>query len=261
MSKKDNIINLEEYQFTNSPKFKSNELLEEAFEAETINKALKLAKQALEIYPNNLDAEAFIIENEKSLIKRLKKYDELLVKATKLLEEENMFDEENIGAFWGILETRPYMRIRYNRLLLLKELGRFTEVIKEGEDMIRLCSVENLGVRHILLGAYCILEKFEECEAFYKKCVDRSAYMTLPMAVMYFKKGDYKKSKQFLKKTDEENVFVLDFLLEGLEYETSETGYYSYGSEEEAFFILHDFLYLVASNPLFLEFVVNEYRK
>jgi len=37
--------------------------------------------------------------------------------------------------------------------------------------------------------------------------------MTFPMAIMYFKKGDYKKAKQYLKKTEENNQFIIDFLL------------------------------------------------
>ena len=43
----------------NSPKFKSNDLLEMAFDCDSESKAIKLAKQALEIYPDNIDAENF----------------------------------------------------------------------------------------------------------------------------------------------------------------------------------------------------------
>lgn len=70
MSKK-KVIDLEEYKFMNSPKYQSDELLEEAYECESMNKALKLAKQALEVYPDNIDAEIFIVEYEKNPIKKL----------------------------------------------------------------------------------------------------------------------------------------------------------------------------------------------
>ena len=104
------------------------------------------------------------------------------------------------------------MRIRYNRLLLLKDLGRYTEAAKDCEELLKLCDSDNLGVRYILMGVYCILEKFEECERLYDK-YGNSTYMTFPMAIMYFKKGDYKKAKQYLKKTEENNQFIIDFLL------------------------------------------------
>ena len=132
---KDNIIDLEEYKYFNSPKFKSDELLEEALESTSKNNAIKLAKQALEIYPDNIDAENLIAEYEENLIKKLKKYDVIIEKATKLLEAQNMFDKENIGEFWLILETRPYMRARHNRILVLMQLGRYTEAMKECEEL------------------------------------------------------------------------------------------------------------------------------
>ena len=161
---KNKVIDLEEYKYFNSPQFKSDELLEEALEANSKSKALKLAKQALDIYPNNIDAENLIVEYEENPIKKLKKLDIIIVKATKLLEEQNMFDKENIGDFWLILETRPYMRARHNKVVTLWELGRYSEARKECEELIQLCNSDNTGIRYILIGLYCILEKFEECE-------------------------------------------------------------------------------------------------
>ena len=261
--RENNIIGFEDYKYFNSPKFKSDELLDEALECTSKTKALKLAKEALEIYPDNIDAENLIAEYEEDLIKRLKKYDTVIEKATKLLEEQNMFDKENIGEFWLILETRPYMRARHNKILVLMQLGRYTESIKECEELLELCNNDNMGIRYILIGLYCMLEKFEECEKLYKKYKDESLFMLFTMSIMYFKKGDYKKAKQYLKKTEEENEFILDFLLEGIGECTMELGnnYYSYGSEEEAFFVINDLFYLLGSVPFFIEFIEKEYKK
>ena len=77
-------VKYEEYKYFNSPKFKSDELLEEVLEATSKNKALKLAKQALDIYPDNIDAENLIAEYEENPIK---KYDSIIERATKLVEE------------------------------------------------------------------------------------------------------------------------------------------------------------------------------
>lgn len=76
-----------------------------------------------------------------------------------------MFEQENIGHFWGMIETRPYMRARNRKITILMDLGRYTEAIKE-------------------------------CEKLYKKFNEYSAFMLFPMAIMYFKKGDYKKCMQ-----------------------------------------------------------------
>lgn len=261
--KKDNIIDMEEYKYFNSPEYKSDELLDAAFEATTKSKAIKLAKQALELNPNNIDAESLIAEYEENIIKKLKKYEAIVEKATKLLEEQEMFSEETIGVFWGIIETRPYMRARYNKILILKELGRYTEAIKECEELLKLCESDNMGVRYILMGLYCVLEKFDECVELFKKYDSDSCFMLFPMAILYFKKGDYKKAKQYLKKVEEQNEFVLDFLLdENGEYSNlSRPEYYSWGSEEEAFLVIYDLFYLLSSIPSFKTFIEEEYRK
>lgn len=248
---------------TKDNKFKSDELLDMAYEAESKKEALKYAKQALEAYPDNIDAESLIADFEENTIKRLKKYDAVVAKATKLLESDNMFDEENIGIFWGLLETRPYMRARHNRLLALMGLGRYTEAMKECEELLELCTNDNMGIRYLLAGIYAALEKFEECEKLYEKYGDESLHMLFPMAIMYFKKGDYKKAKQFLKMAEERNEFIIDFLLGGISEDIAEyhNNYYSHGSEEEAFLVLHDFIYLLMPVPAFMEFVINEYAK
>lgn len=260
---KNKVIDLEDYKFFNSPKFKSDELLEEAFECTSKNKAINLAKQALEIYPDNIDAESLIAEFEENPIKKLKKYNDIIEKATKILENQNMFDNENVGDFWLILETRPYMRARHNKILILIDLGRYTEAAKECEELLKLCNNDNMGIRYILIGLYCILEKFEECEKIYKKYKDQTLSMVFTMAIMNYKKGDYKKAKEYLKKVEEQNQFILEIFLNenGRFFKEPVNDYFSYGSEEEACFVINDLMYLLGSVPSFVVFIEKEYKR
>lgn len=92
-------LNNGEIEEDDDPKFKSDDLLEEAFSTNSKVKAIKLAKQALKIYPNNIDAESFIADFEENQIKRLKKYELIIEKAKKILEKDNIFDKDNIGHF------------------------------------------------------------------------------------------------------------------------------------------------------------------
>lgn len=48
-------------------------------------------------------------------------------------------DKENIGSFWLMVETRPYMRIKFAYAKFLKECGMLSTAISECEDMIKLC--------------------------------------------------------------------------------------------------------------------------
>ena len=101
----------------------SDDLLFEAYDEPIKTKAIKLAKQALELNPNNIDAENFITKHETNTIKRLKKYEETLNKEKANLEKENFFNKENVGIFWGLIETRPYMRTKH-KIFSGKDLGK-----------------------------------------------------------------------------------------------------------------------------------------
>ena len=92
------------------------------------------------------------------------------------------------------------------------ELQEKYDFIKECEEILNLCESDNVGIRYTLIGLYCTLEKFEECEKLYKKFKEYSAFMFFPMAIMYFKKGDYKKSKKFLKDVQEANPYIIKIL-------------------------------------------------
>ena len=67
-------------------------------------------------------------------------------------------DKENIGSFWLMVETRPYMRIKFAYAKFLKECGMLSTAISECEDMIKLCKNDHLGVRHTLMYLYAVTE-------------------------------------------------------------------------------------------------------
>ena len=255
-------LNNNEIKFDDNPKFQSDDLLEEAYNTPSKTKAIKLAKQALEINPENIDAKCFIAEFEENQIKKLSKMEDIIEKSTKLLEKDNMFDKENIGHFWGMIETRPYMRARSMKLNILMNLGRYTDAIKECEEMLKLCESDNLGIRYTLIGLYCTLEKFEECEKLYKKFNEYSAAMLFPMAIMYFRKGDYKKSKKFLRDVQEVNPYIIKILKNDIDMidNLEDIEYYAPGSKEEASIIITDLFYLLESVPFFIRFMEIELK-
>lgn len=72
--------------------------------------------------------------------------------------KKGFMDKENIGSFWLMVETRPYMRIKFAYAKFLKECGMLSTAISECEDMIKLCKNDNLGVRHTLMYLYAVTE-------------------------------------------------------------------------------------------------------
>ena len=242
----------------------SDDLLFEAYDEPVKTKAIKLAKQALELNPNNIDAENFITKHETNTIKRLKKYEETLNKEKANLEKENFFNEENVGIFWGLIETRPYMRTKHSYMLTLMELGRYTEAIKQGEELLELCESDNLGIRYLIIGLYTVLEKFEKAEEIYNKYSDNSTFMLFSLSLMYYKEGNYRKCKKVLKQLQENNEYLLNYLTGRKKFTKSKVedieinGTYSWGSEAEAYFVVKDNKYLLETVPAFIEFIESE---
>lgn len=152
------------------------------------------------------------------------------------------------------------MRARNSKITNLMDLGRYTEAIKECEEMLELCESDNLGIRYTLIGLYCTLEKFNECERLYKKFNEYSAFMMFPMSIMYFKKGDYRKSKKFLKDTNEVNPYIAKYLLNKISMTQNPDNiqYYAPGSKEEASIIISDLFYLLGNVPSFITFMKLE---
>ncbi len=253
-------LNKDEINFEDTPEYESDELLEEAYEAETEKEARNLAKKALEVYPDNIDAQVFLANMEKNPVNRLKQLDWAIEKARKILEEKGLLEEDNIGHFWGIIETRPYMRARHSKLEELMMMGRYKEAVKESEELLRLCENDNLGVRSVLIGLYCYFEEFDKCEKLHKQYKeDYTISMLLPMTIMYYKKSDYKKAEKMLKEIDEINPFIAEYFVGEVDFDSEDNPeYYSIGSEEEAYITFKENFYLIASVPSFTQFVVEK---
>lgn len=112
--------------------------LDMAFQAETEQEAIKYAKKALKIEPDNIDAQVIIAENSiYDHIKLLNKFEKIKKATEQKLVEKHLLTEENIGDFWLLTETRPYMRLLYNRMQLLLDCGKI--------GMAKKCLLGNFG--------------------------------------------------------------------------------------------------------------------
>ena len=211
--KNSKIIKFDDIQNSYSNKERSYDILEEACNVSSKSKAKKLARQALDIYPDNFDAELFLLDFEEDQIKKLSKLNEALNRASDLLEKGGWFAKEYLGDFWLIYETRPYMRVRYRRMQTLVNINRYTEAIKECEEMLKLCKSDNLGVRYTLMELYCIIEDYKKCEKLLKKYEENSPTILLLKSIYLFKIGKYDESKELIRKLKKINPLVIHMAL------------------------------------------------
>ena len=79
--------------------------------------------------------------------------------------------ETHVGHFWGITNTRTYMRARFflaDQLRKTNTLDGVQEGLGHLQDMLRLCRSDNLGVRSLVPALMLQLDQDQECYDFIK---------------------------------------------------------------------------------------------
>ena len=191
----------------------ADDYLELAEDATSKKKKLEYLSKALELEPDNLDAARMTAElNAKKPEDLLAFLSTLIEKGNSLMEKEGYF-QDCMGDFWGVLETRPYMRLRDSYLELLIQCGMMRKAVGEAEEMLKLSTNDNLGVRYTLMHLYAYLENEDSALALHKKYDEyEESQMLLPLAVLYYKKGNFELSLQYLQRLNKANKDTKKFL-------------------------------------------------
>jgi tetratricopeptide (TPR) repeat protein len=150
---------------------KAQDLMYQAWEERNPGRRIILAHEALAISPDCADAYVLLAEEEAGSLGHALEYYQQGVEAGERALGKAYF-KENAGHFWGLLETRPYMRARQGLANTLWELGREEESLPHYRDMLRLNPGDNQGIRYALLNllltldrdveAWELLEQYEE---------------------------------------------------------------------------------------------------
>ena len=191
----------------------SDDFLELAYETDSEAKAISYVKKAIALDEDNLDAIGLRIElTARNTIDALKQYEKAVAHGTKVMEKKG-FLKDSVGRFWGVLETRPYMRLRSSYADILIECSMFKKAIGEYEDMIRLNENDNLGKRFTLMHLYALLEMEDEALNLLKQYGEHDETpMIFPLSILYFKMGDLKNAEVYLKRSAKANKDTKKFI-------------------------------------------------
>ena len=226
----------DDYADNKDPLWQAQELMYEAWEADSKRDRIALAKQALAL--SDLCADAYVLlaeEAAKNIIEE-KHWYELAVEAGRKALGEELF-EDGEGDFWLILETRPYMRARAGLAECLWNLGEREEAAQHVKDMLRLNPNDNQGMRYILKswlftlndlkGVSELLVEYDE-DCFAEWCYSK--------ALLTFRQSGSKSSGAIkaLKYAVKTNPFVTDLLLGTKRMPKRMPPHYSIGSKDEA---------------------------
>lgn len=246
----------------------ADDFLELAEEAPTKAKAEKYIKKALELEPDNMDAVSASLDLiEDSTWEYYQKLSDAVKNGAKLMEKKGFMDEDSIGEYWGILETRPYMRLLNRYADFMAEAGMMGLAAKEYEEMIRLSENDNLGVRYSLMHVYAFLEQEEPALELHKKYDGyEETQMLLPLSVLYFKRGDFDKAEDYLKRLCATNKDTKKFFRaikkDKLDHYVEEISGYGYQpfTIQELIVELMENSFLFRMVPLYMEWAYEKTR-
>ena len=213
----------------------AQQVMYDAWEAKTRKSRITLAKKALTISPDCADAYVLLAEEGASSVEEVISFYKQGVQAGERAIGKKAF-KEDVGYFWGLLETRPYMRARAGLAECLRWTGKLDEAAEHYWDMLRLNPNDNQGIRYLLMP--CLIETgcVENTEKLFKQYEDDgTAFWMYSRALLDFcRHGDSTISQRSLKQATEENKNVPDYLLGRKKVPSRLPDYYGIGDEAEA---------------------------
>ncbi|MBN2385484.1 MAG: hypothetical protein JXB85_00585 [Anaerolineales bacterium] len=193
---------------------KAQELMYQTWNEYNPARRIVMAHQALSISPDCADAYVLLAEEEADTLLRAAELYRQGMQAGERALGKKMFKEAR-GHFWGILETRPYMRARAGLANCLWGMGKTEEAKEHYSDMLRLNPNDNQGIRYTLLSLLLETRSQAEVDALLDEYDgDYSPDWLYTRALILFRQeGGAIRAGQALDAAIEQNRYVLSYLV------------------------------------------------
>jgi len=221
---------------------------------------LQLARQAVAISPDCADAHVLLAEAAVDPEEALAHYRAGMEAGERVLGRERF--EQDAGHFWGLYETRPYMRARFGLAQTLAVLDQLETAVEHYHELLRLNPGDNQGVRYAYLPALLQLGRDREAAAHLAEwSQERSALMDYARALLAYRlAGDTGRARRELARAIEDNPYVPELLLGEREPGPPPDGY-APGSPEEAAMCVGKIGELFVSSPEAMAWLEREWQR
>ncbi|HBL15483.1 MAG TPA: hypothetical protein DD417_01615 [Elusimicrobia bacterium] len=140
---------------------KAQDLMYEAWQEADPRRREEMARSALAICPDCCDAYALLAEETaRTVSEAAELYRKAVAAGERALGPD--FFRDNAGHFWGLVETRPYMRARAELARCLWSEGDFEAAVGHYHELLRLSPRDGQGIRGVLLACLGDLGRFAE---------------------------------------------------------------------------------------------------
>ncbi|MEK3674206.1 MULTISPECIES: SEC-C metal-binding domain-containing protein [unclassified Paenibacillus] len=242
-----------------TPQEKAQALLYKAVEATSAKRRVQLAETALEIYPDSPDAYLILAEESENEHEARKFLKAGIAAGRRELGE--LYFTKNKGYFWGLTETRPYIRICQSYAESCWFGGKAEEAAEILEHILELNPDDNTGARYLLTAVYLYSNQLKEAERVIKNYGedDAAAAFAYDRIVLEFKKnGITSQLKMLYRVARGVNKHVPDYLLGVKRLPHNLPDFVGMGDSNEAieYVIMHSRLW--ASMPDLLKWMLKQ---
>lgn len=212
----------------------AQDIIYSAWETEPLRQKVALAKKALGISPDCADAYVILADSTANIGEAAALFREGVKAGERAIGKEGF--EKFAGHFWGVLETRPYMRARSGLAECLWEGGQREESVEHYKDMLRLNPGDNQGLRYVLAPKLILMGRYNEVEALFKEYEDEgTAEWEYGKALLAFRKnGGGAAAREALAAAVKCNKYVPKYLLAEKRMPIELPQYVGFGDENEA---------------------------
>ena len=193
-------------------KGRSQDLVYQAYE-QPVAKGKKLIREALELDPDNAEAYNYLASIERDIDGAMAQYKKAIIAGEKTLGKK--FFKKWKGYFWGMIETRPYMRAMEGIAECYYAKNQFDKVIEIYEEMLKLNPNDNQGVRYLLSTLLLRKADLNRFKSLIKNSGEEdNAFLNYNNALYHFIiSGRSIKSDKKLLKAFRSNKYVIDYML------------------------------------------------
>lgn len=198
----------------------AQEIVYEAWEllASDVREAKKCFSKAIALDPDIADAYNGLAEvafAKGDFVAAEKNYLTAYEKAKAFLATE----DKKAFAWWGELETRPYMRSRHGLGLLYLEVGRYDQAIALFKDLLYRNPNDNQGVRYLIAPAHLMnddlagaLREYDWYKRYYREDIP-DPHFSLNWGLSLFLAGRYEEAARIFRSTIFANPYLIPLVL------------------------------------------------
>lgn len=224
-----------------TPLERAQQVIYDAFDAESSRDRIRLARQALGISPDCADAYVILGDELAQTPEEALGYYEQGIEAGRRSLGDDYFTEF-AGEFWHMLESRPYMRALAGKSQALQAMGRTGEAIAVLQEMLRLNPGDNQGMRYVLIALLLETRDLDATQALLRAYPDEASTTWLFSRALfkYQRDGDSPFAMRTLANATLANPHVIPYLTGERPLPSYSPPYYSPGQDSEAVWLAQE---------------------